>query len=34
MLIYSEMHVAKLAFAEEKGLLNYTEIKLASVKDS
>ena len=28
------MHVTELAFAEEKGLVNYTEIKLASVKDS
>lgn len=34
MLICSEMHVTKLAFAEEKELVNYAEITLASVKES
>lgn len=34
MLICSEMHVTELAFTEEKGLVNYTEIKSASSRDS
>lgn len=34
MLLCREMHVTELATAEEKGLVNCTEIKLVSVKDS